>query len=921
MLIPYSLGEYTALAISGAVSLEDVLKLVALRARMMMSKCQRKTSGMLTCRYSATEVEGILSKSNTFSGLSVACSNSPGDSVLAGPLEELEKFEAHCLKAGKKAKNLSVPYGFHSAFMDPIVEPLKQLGKSIKFCEPTIPIGSNALGRITTLQDLGFEYFANHARQPVKFFDLLKDIQLRGMLNNAVLLEIGPHPTTLPMLRNSLVGERCKYMPTLQRDRGPWMSISDSLGQLSLLGTGVGWRKVFNGTEAKLIDLPGHPLATAEYGVRYKEADMLATAKEVAPSGTKTGYTLLPFALPLLSTADCHVFETNLYTLRNHIRGHAVGGVAICPASIYHEMILEAAQTIQQLSKESVYSIRNIIFDSPLLYDASKEQEPIRICLTKGPLPTELYFKVVSYQQDSALETMHCSGIVTQTDVLNIQTKFAREAAMVKRQEGHLFAGQGRSLNAFQTQMIYETIFTRVVIYSGEYHSLQSLHITKSNTEGYGTFQIPPQVHSLESISSPTFTDTLLHAAGFIANISVPSTELCVCRKVESIQLLYADIDFSRTFTVYCSLFDDREATVIANAFALDNNGNVVASVKGMHFKRLRLSSFRAHLDRLVSSSKTERHASPIMPLGRPLSPSLQTTRANPTTFLPTTGMSSPEDTKTKLLKFISELCGISEKAIDSSKDLGTLGIDSLMLLELYSTLKKEFPLQKLDEPALHNCNTLGDIENILLVSLHDTQAIARSEDVSPVDTLYRGENKGGKVRKVLQAVCELDDAHTPSNRTLDSLGIDSLMMIELEHALQKELGSAIRPDRVHSSRTVQDLENLEDSFTPSTEDRTTEATSPAALEDVFNIQPLPLRLQTSDSPSDPLLLIHDGSGLCDVYRRLHDLDRNVFGFYNPSFFNSGSSPSSLVEMAANYASLVSSSSSGPVILGGKFTQ
>ena len=888
---------------------------------MMMSKCQRKTSGMLTCRYSAIEVEGILSRSDNFSGLTVACSNSSGDSVLAGPLEELENFETHCLKAGGKAKKLSVPYGFHSAFMDPIVEPLKQLGQSIKFSEPTVPIGSNALGRIITLQDLGFEYFASHARQPVKFFELIKDIQSRGMLDNALFLEIGPHPITLPMLRNSLVGKQCKYMPTLQKDRGSWTSISDTLGQLSLLGTRVKWRGVFHGTGAKLFDLPGHPQATTEYGVRYKEADMLTTAREVAASGTKTGYTLLPFVLPMLSTADYRVFETNLHTLRNHIRGHAVAGVAICPASIYHEMVLEAAQTVQKLSEDSVYSISNITFESPLLYDTSKEYEPIRVCLTTGPLPTELGFKVVSYLQDSALENMHCSGIVTQTDALSIQTKFAREAAMVKRQGAHLFAGQGRNLNAFQTQMIYETIFTRVVIYSGDYHSLQTLHITKSNTEGYGMFQIPPQVHSLESISSPTFIDTLLHAAGFIANISVPSTEICVCGKVDSIQLLYADIDFSQIFTVYCNLFDDREGTVIANAFALDNNGKVVAAVEGMHFKRLRLSSFKAHLDRLVGSQKNEQRASPTMPLGYPLRPSSQNTRVNPSTFPPTVGIGSPQDTEIKLFKVISELCCISEKAMDSSKDLGALGIDSLMLLELYSALKKEFPLQKLDEPALHNCNTLGDLENVLLSSLPDTQAIARSEDVSPVDTLYRGESKRGKVRKVLQAVCELNDAHTPSDRTLDSLGIDSLMMIELEHALQKELGSAIRSDRVHSSRTIQDLEDLEDSFTPSTEDRTTEATSPADSEDLFSIHQLPLRLQTSESPNNPLFLIHDGSGLCDVYRRLQDLDRNVFGFYNPSFFNCESSPKNLVEMASSYASLVNASSGGPVILGGEFTQ
>ncbi|MCJ1432685.1 hypothetical protein MMC27_002042 [Xylographa pallens] len=925
----HSLGEYTALAISGAVSLEDVLKLVALRARLMMSHCQRATSGMLICRYSAIKVEHILATSSSFSQLTVACSNSSSDCVLAGSLQDLENFESHCSKTGIKAKRLLVPYGFHSSFMDPIVEPLKDLGKSIKFSEPAIAIGSNVLGKIITLQDLNSEYFAKHARQTVRFYDLIKDAESQGMLENATFLEVGPHPITLPMLKTSLSGKQCRYLPTLHKEKDAWLSVSEALGQFFTSRDGLNWREVFDGVGAKLVDLPGHPLSMAEYGMKYKEPTAPTLFEEPTVPETKTSYTLLPRALPLESTEDCKVFETNLQTLGNHIRGHAVGGVAICPASIYHEMVLEAAQAIQSLSADAVYSVSNMTFVSPLLYNASKELDPIRVHLSKTSLPTKLDFKVISFNADTKHETVHCSGVVAASDVSKLQSKFARKSAMVKLQEEHLFAGPGHTLNTFQTQMLYKTIFTRVVVYSEQYHSLQSLCVSKSNSEGYGTFRLPPQPYSIESLSSPTFIDTMLHTAGFIANISVPLTEICVCGKVESVQLLYNTIDFGGTFTIYCTLFDDGEGTIIANASALDINGKVVAFIKGMHFKKLRLSAFKVHLERLTGGLKAIEHSTAGTISGNSSLFTQLAIKESSISVPATNATANQFDVKVNLFKVISELCGVPVKVLESSRELTALGIDSLMLLELHSALKTQFPTHHLDESALHNCQTLRDLEDMFVSSLTISRkqsepnanlvstTIHLSHEVKSATAFTKGEAKGGKVRTVLQAVCELDDVHTPSDRTLDSLGIDSLMMIELEHALQRELGSTIQPDKIRSSRTIQDLEDLEESFTPTPEETTTAATSPADMEDVFRMQQLPLPLQIFQSPNRPLFLVHDGSGLCDVYRRIQPLHRNLYGFYNPSLFTNVSGPKSLVEMASNYAAHVTSTSNGPVIIGG----
>lgn len=91
---------------------------------------------------------------------------------------------------------------------------------------------------------------------------------------------------------------------------------------------------------------------------------------------------------------------------------------------------------------------------------------------------------------------------------------------------------------------------------------------------------------------------TLLHVAGFIANISTRSIAAYICGKVESVHLTLEEVDMNQTFSVYCSPFDDKADTILAEAFALDNPDQVVASIEGMYFKKVRLSALKAALER-----------------------------------------------------------------------------------------------------------------------------------------------------------------------------------------------------------------------------------------------------------------------------------------------------------------------------------
>ena len=144
--------------------------------------------------------------------------------------------EEACADKNIKAKRLEVPYGFHSASMDPILPQLNDLGSTVHWSKPSIPIFSTVLGRLLS-SDTSFQsdYFALHASQPVLFENCIQDLDSRGILDEAICLEVGPHPVCLPMVRLTVMSDACCCIPTLSKGKAAWESLSAALCQMVLL--------------------------------------------------------------------------------------------------------------------------------------------------------------------------------------------------------------------------------------------------------------------------------------------------------------------------------------------------------------------------------------------------------------------------------------------------------------------------------------------------------------------------------------------------------------------------------------------------------------------------------------------------------------------------------------------------------------
>lgn len=144
MMAGHSLGEFTALAASGALSFEDALRLVSKRAQAMQKACEQAPSTMAAIIGLKDEEVEQLCASVQGEIVILANYNSPGQAVISGSVKGVQQVCALAKEAGaKRALPLNVSGAFHSPFMESAREELEAAIRETHFKAPSCPIYQN----------------------------------------------------------------------------------------------------------------------------------------------------------------------------------------------------------------------------------------------------------------------------------------------------------------------------------------------------------------------------------------------------------------------------------------------------------------------------------------------------------------------------------------------------------------------------------------------------------------------------------------------------------------------------------------------------------------------------------------------------------------------------------------------------------
>lgn len=188
-----SLGEYTALIHSRVISFEDGIKLVKERGRIMEEagiKVKGKMAAVLKLK--EDKVEELVNRCKEFGIIEVANYNCPGQIVIGGESEPIDKSIEIVKELGGIAIPLKVSGAFHTSLLKEASEEFYDYIEKVRFNEIDEKIYSNLKGNLYVKEDNIKNILKNHMVKPVYFEKIIRDMILKGV---DIFIEIGPGKT------------------------------------------------------------------------------------------------------------------------------------------------------------------------------------------------------------------------------------------------------------------------------------------------------------------------------------------------------------------------------------------------------------------------------------------------------------------------------------------------------------------------------------------------------------------------------------------------------------------------------------------------------------------------------------------------------------------------------------------------------
>ena len=269
VVIGHSLGEYAALHVAGVLSASDTIFLVGQRARMLEQKCKVRSHKMVAVRASLAQIQESAGEKS----YEIACINSPKDTVLGGPIADMDAI-IHVLEAdGYKCFSLDVSFAFHSAQTDPILDDFEAIASSgVLFQAPHLPIISPLLNRVIfDDKTINAIYMRRATREAVNFLSALNTAHEIGTIDDETAwIEIGPHPVCMGFVKSTLSSVSMS-LPSLRRGGHDWATMTQSLAKLHSAGVQVDWNEFHRPFEKglRLLDLPTYAWNDKTYWIQY----------------------------------------------------------------------------------------------------------------------------------------------------------------------------------------------------------------------------------------------------------------------------------------------------------------------------------------------------------------------------------------------------------------------------------------------------------------------------------------------------------------------------------------------------------------------------------------------------------------------------------------------------------------------------
>ncbi|MCY0950343.1 type I polyketide synthase [Streptomyces sp. H27-S2] len=332
-VIGHSQGEIAAAAVSGALSLVDAAKVVALRSRAIVKLAG--TGGMVSVALPADEVRALIARWD--GAIDIAAHNGPRSVVVAGEVTALEEMVAYCKDNKMRAKRIPVDYASHSAHVESLRDELLDALSSLTPRAVKVPFLSTVTGQPLDGTELDGSYWFRNLRQTVQLEEATRTLLDQG---HRVFIEASAHPVLTVALQETIDDssyESAVTVPSLHRDEGGLDDFLASAAQAHVSGAPLDWAAVVGGPGA-VVDLPTYPFQRRRH---WLEGPALA--------GDAGGLGMAAERHPLIGAALWMADEDKLVlsgrialNTQPWLADHAVAGTVLLPGTAFVDLAIRA---------------------------------------------------------------------------------------------------------------------------------------------------------------------------------------------------------------------------------------------------------------------------------------------------------------------------------------------------------------------------------------------------------------------------------------------------------------------------------------------------------------------------------------------------------------------------------------------------
>ncbi|OBI91280.1 type I polyketide synthase [Mycobacterium asiaticum] len=473
VVIGHSVGEISAACVAGVLSLPDAAKLVAVRARLMA----RLPAGgaMLAVAVPESEVTPLLAR-----GVDIAAVNGPEAVVVSGAEAQVNAVEVELVQRGRRVHRLAVSHAFHSVLMEPILPEFAASLAGLTPAHSRIELVSNVSGQLAGPGYGTADYWVQHVRRPVRFYDGVESVVAQGA---ATFLELGPAAGLTAAQEHSI-----SAMPN---ERPEDMSLLTALGHLYVTGFAVDWAQVFAGRGGRRVPLPTYAFVRKRFWLSQSDVGH----RNVAAAGlTGAAHPLLGAVVERPDSGG--VVLTGRLSLADQpwLADHAVGGTVLFPGAGFVELAIRAGDEV------GCPTVAELTLSAPLVLPAGEAVQLQVVVDAAGESGTNVWMYSRAAQQGSAW-LLHAQGVLSGAHV---------------RPSAELAVWPPVGTTAVDLTGTYDRLSDRGYAYGPAFRGMQA--VWRNGSEVFAEVALPDSAQvALSGFGiHPAILDAALHAMGVV---------------------------------------------------------------------------------------------------------------------------------------------------------------------------------------------------------------------------------------------------------------------------------------------------------------------------------------------------------------------------------------------------------------------